>query len=144
VPGNSSTAPEPALGSFRFTHNQSLLLVFCCTLFGGVAQYLFKKSTTHAVFTLAGGGVNWMAILTNYPLWLGLACYGIFTLLITLALRDGELSVLYPVLSLTYIWVVVLSVLVLHEPLTAWKIAGVSLICIGVAFLGMGGKKSAQ
>ena len=120
------------------------MLVFCCTLFGGVAQYLFKISTTHAVFTLAGGGANWMAILTNYPLWIGLACYGVFTLLITLALRDGELSLLYPVISLTYIWVVFISVLVLPVPLTAWKIAGVSLICLGVAFLGMGGKKPAQ
>jgi drug/metabolite transporter (DMT)-like permease len=144
VPGISSAAPEPVRVSFRFTHAQSLMLVFCCTLFGGVAQYLFKKSTTHAAFTFANGSVNWMSILTNYPLWIGLACYGVFTLLITLALRDGELSVLYPVISLTYIWVVFLSVLVLHEPLTAWKIAGVSLICLGVAFLGMGGKKSVQ
>ncbi len=135
--------PAPAPLSFRFTHNQSLLLVFCCTLFGGVAQYLFKIST-HAVFTLAGGGIAWMAILTNYPLWIGLACYGIFTLLITLALRDGELSLLYPVISLTYIWVIFISVLFLHEPLTVWKLAGVTLICLGVAFLGMGGKKPTQ
>lgn len=120
------------------------MLVFCCTLFGGVAQYLFKKSTTHAQFTVANGGVAWMSILTNYPLWIGLACYAVFTLLITLALRDGELSLLYPVISLTYIWVVFISVLVLHEPLTVWKIAGVCLICSGVALLGAGGRKEAQ
>jgi len=145
VPGNSSAAPgSTARKAFSFTHNQSLLLVFCCTLFGGVAQYLFKISTTHAAFTFENGSVNWLAIVANYPLWIGLACYGIFTLLITLALRDGELSVLYPVISLTYIWVVFLSVLVLHEPLTPWKLAGVALICLGVAFLGSGGKKPAQ
>jgi drug/metabolite transporter (DMT)-like permease len=143
VPGNSSAAPAPAHASFRFTHRQSLMLVFCCTLFGGVAQYLFKMSTKHAVMTVSGSGVNWMSVLTNYPLWIGLACYGIFTLLITVALRDGELSMLYPVISLTYIWVIFISVLMLHEPLTVWKIAGVGLICSGVALLGMGGKKPA-
>jgi drug/metabolite transporter (DMT)-like permease len=144
VPGNSSAAPELARPSFRFTHAQSLLLVFCCTLFGGVAQYLFKRSTGHALFTLTNGSVDWMAILTNYPLWIGLACYSVSTLLMVLALRDGELSMLYPVISLTYIWVIFLSVLLLHEPLTVWKMGGVALICSGVALLGMKGKKQTQ
>lgn len=120
------------------------MLVFCCTLFGGVAQYLFKKSTTHALFTLSHGSVNWTALVTNYPLWIGLAFYGVSTLLMVLALRDGELSLLYPVISLTYIWVMFLSVLLLHEPLTAWKIGGVGLICLGVAFLGVKRKEPAQ
>jgi drug/metabolite transporter (DMT)-like permease len=144
VQGNASAAPEPTRVSFRFTHSQSLMLVFCCTLFGGAAQYLFKRSTTHAMLTMANGSVNWMSLLTNYPLWIGLACYGVSTLLMILALRDGELSLLYPVISLTYIWVIFLSVLVLHEPLTAWKIAGVALICLGVALLGRKGKETAQ
>lgn len=121
------------------------MLVFCCTLFGGVAQYLFKISTRqHALLPITDGRVNWMALLTNYPLWIGLACYGVFTLLITVALRDGELSTLYPVISLTYIWVIFISVLLLHEPLTAWKIVGVGLICSGVGLLGIGGKETAQ
>lgn len=118
--------------------------MFCCTLFGGAAQYLFKRSTGHALVTITNGSVDWMAILTNYPLWIGLAFYGVSTLLMVLALRDGELSLLYPVISLTYIWVMFLSVLLLHEPLTAWKIAGVSLICLGVTLLGLKGRKPTQ
>jgi drug/metabolite transporter (DMT)-like permease len=144
VPGNSSAAPAPAHVSSAFSHRQSLLLVFCCTLFGGVAQYLFKRSTGHALFSMTNGSVDWMSILTNYPLWIGLAFYGVSTLLMVLALRDGELSLLYPVISLTYIWVVFLSVLLLHEPLTVWKMGGVALICSGVALLGMKGKKQPQ
>ena len=93
---------------------------------------------------MQGGNIDWMLLLTNYPLWTGLACYGVSTLLMVLALRDGELSLLYPVISLTYIWVMFLSVLVLHEPLTQWKVAGISLICLGVALLGMKPKKAAQ
>ncbi len=120
------------------------MLVFCCTLFGGVAQYLFKRGTAPAFLAVQGGTIHWMALLTNYPLWAGLACYGVSTLLMVLALRDGELSLLYPVISLTYIWVMFLSVLVLHEPLTVWKAGGVSLICLGVGLLGMEPKKVAQ
>ena len=145
MPGISSNASAlRAAKSFRFSHAQSLLLVFCCTLFGGVAQYLFKRSTTQAFLAVQGGNIDWMLLLTNYPLWTGLACYGVSTLLMVLALRDGELSLLYPVISLTYIWVMFLSVLVLHEPLTQWKVAGISLICLGVALLGMKPKKAAQ
>lgn len=121
------------------------MLVFCCTLFGGVAQYLFKISTKqHGLLPVTGGRLDWMALATNYPLWIGLACYGVFTLLITVALRDGELSTLYPVISLTYIWVIFISVLLLHEPLTAWKIVGVGLICCGVGLLGISGKEPTQ
>ena len=120
------------------------MLVFCCTLFGGVAQYLFKRGTAQAFLAVQGGTVNWTMLLTNYPLWTGLSLYAVSTLLMVLALRDGELSLLYPVISLTYIWVMFLSVLVLHEPLTIWKAAGVSLICLGVGLLGMDRKKVPQ
>jgi len=141
---SDNPSAEPAHTSFTFSYRQSLLLVFCCTLFGGVAQYLFKLGTTQAFQAFQAGGVNWIALCTDYPLWAGLSCYGISTLLMVLALRDGELSLLYPVISLTYVWVMFLSVLLLHEPLTFWKVGGVTLICGGVALLGMNGKKAAQ
>ena len=109
----SSPAPpslaQPA-APFRFSHRQSLSMVFLCTLFGVAAQFLIKTSTSHAMFT-ASGRLSLTALMTNYPLWAGLTCYGASTLLLILALRDGELSLLYPVISLTYVWVVALSVL---------------------------------
>jgi multidrug transporter EmrE-like cation transporter len=111
-------------------------MVFLCTVFGVAAQFLIKSSTSHAMFN-ASGGLSLVALLTNYPLWAGLACYGASTVLLILALRDGELSLLYPVISLTYVWVVALSALVFHESLNTGKIAGVALICCGVALLGM-------
>jgi len=112
-------------------------MVFLCTLCGVAAQFLIKTSTSHAMFTAASGGLSLAALAANYPLWAGLACYGASTALLILALRDGELSLLYPVISLTYVWVVALSVLAFHETLNVWKVAGVGLICCGVALLGM-------
>ena len=69
-------------------------------------------------------------------MWLGLSLYGISTGLLILALRDGELSLLYPVISLTYVWVTILSIFVFKESAHPLKIAGVAIICTGVAFLG--------
>jgi multidrug transporter EmrE-like cation transporter len=133
---HSPSQAQPA-APFHFSHRQSLTMVFLCTLFGVAAQFLIKISTTHAMFTAPGGGLSLAALISNFPLWAGLACYGASTVLLILALKDGELSLLYPVISLTYVWVVALSALVFHEALNVWKVIGVALICSGVALLGM-------
>ena len=75
-------------------------------------------------------------LLANWHLWSGLILYGFSTILLILALRDGELSLLYPVISLTYVWVTIMSVMVFHETINAFKIAGIAVICGGVALLG--------
>lgn len=121
--------------SYRFSHRQSVMLVFLCTLFGVGAQYLIKTSAS----SLAALSIG--ALLTNVPLWLGLALYGISTGLLILALRDGELSLLYPVISLTYVWVTILSIFVFHEAANPFKLAGVGIICLGVGLLGKGSER---
>ncbi len=94
------------------------------------AQYFLKTSAA----SLQAGHI--LVALSSPGLWAGLVLYGINTGLLILALRDGELSLLYPVISLTYVWVTIMSVSVLGETLTLTKIAGIALICFGVAFLG--------
>jgi len=117
---------------------KSIALVFCCTLIQAAAQMLIKTGANHiqhrSLFdTLIG-------ILTTLPLFAGYSMYGVSMILLVLALRDGELSQLYPVISLTYVWVCFLSVFVLHEPVNVFKVAGILLIVFGVAVLGKGGK----
>lgn len=54
-----------------------------------------------------------------------------------LALKTEELSLLFPVTSLTYIWVTLLSRAYLKEDVNKWKIYGVALIVLGVTFVTM-------
>ena len=122
--------PVRSPDSFRFSHRQSLVLVFLCTLFGVGAQFLIKTSA-NSLDTL-----TLQTLLANYHLWGGLALYGISTGLLILALRDGELSLLYPVISLTYVWVTILSVTVFNESMGIHKIVGVAVIVMGVGMLG--------
>ncbi len=82
-----------------------------------------------------------VAILTNFPLIAGYALYGINTLLLVLALRDGELSTLYPIIALTYVWVILISYSVLGEKSNAYKNVGIGLIVAGVAVLGRGERR---
>jgi drug/metabolite transporter (DMT)-like permease len=119
-------------------------MVVGCTILGAAAQMLIKRGTSMMppLFDPAAGSVLAQApqiawkILSNLPLFGGLACYGISTILLVLALRYGELSVLYPIIALTYVWVTILSVGFLGETVNVYKLLGLTFIVLGVAVLG--------
>ena len=79
------------------------------------------------------------------PVILGLervySLYGASTMLLILALRRGQLSLLYPVISLTYVWVTILSVLIFQETLNVWKAIGLTSVVAGVGVLGWDGRR---
>ena len=110
------------------------IIVAASTILNAVAQILFKIAIRHLVWTPAG-------LLTNVPLIAGCACYGFFTIAMVLALREGELSMLYPIIALSYVWVTLLTYWLLKETPNLYKNLGIVTIVIGVAVLGRGGKK---
>lgn len=125
---NSLQAPKPV-------RRQPVALVFCCTLLGAAAQVLMKTGANQMVQP------GLLGMITNLPLMGGYCLYGLSTLLLVLALRDGELSLLYPVIALTYVWVTILSFLIFHDAINPWKLLGIALIVIGVGVLGKGGRR---
>ena len=46
---------------------------------------------------------GWAGVLSNSSLLAGYLCLAANTALLVLALRDGQLSVLYPIIALTYV-----------------------------------------
>ena len=117
---------------------RALLLVFFCTLIGAISQILIKVGATLLAHQVAHPGRIAAAVgmFTNPWLFSGYALYGVSAVLMVLALRDGELSLLYPVIALTYVWVALLSFVIFHESVGAFKMAGIGLIVAGVAVLG--------
>lgn len=79
-------------------------------------------------------------MLTNVALLAGLSFYGMSTVLLVLALKDGELSLLYPVIALTYVWVTLLSLMLFHDRINPVKFAGIAIIVLGVGVMGRGQK----
>lgn len=134
IPVNSASATTHS-HSAAASRRRSVLLVFACTVLGAAAQLLMKVGMTHF-------SPQPVALLTNVPLITGYALYGVNTLMLVLALRDGELSMLYPIIALTYVWVTLLSYFVLNEPANVLKNVGITIIVIGVAVLGRGERKS--
>jgi drug/metabolite transporter (DMT)-like permease len=143
---SKTTTPPPAdsviLGKVSVTAStpeqkrRSLLMILVFTLLSAAAQVLLKFGTVELKLhpSLAG-------LLTNFPLIGGMALYGIGAALMVLALRHGELGVLYPLISLSYVWVAILSVLVFGEVMNFYKIAGICVIMAGVGVLGLGSHK---
>lgn len=131
--------------SFRFSKRQAIGLVFGCTIFGAIAQILFKFGANEfsglRLEALLADPMFVVGVLLEPALFGGYCLYAVSTVLLTLALRDGELSVLYPVISLTYVWVTFLSILIFRETLNPFKLLGIAVICLGVAILGRNGRR---
>src|SRR5258708_1125694 len=129
-----ASATANALPVARRSSRRALTLVILCTLINAGAQMLIKNGASH--LTQPGVFHTALGLITDPLLFTGYSLYGVSAVLLVLALRDAELSLLYPVIALTYVWVCLLSVFVLHETMNAFKIAGIAVIVLGVAILG--------
>jgi multidrug transporter EmrE-like cation transporter len=130
----STSATIPTKEPNAAARRKSIALVFACTILGTFAQLLMKNGMEHF-------RPEPMALLTNLPLIAGYCLYGVNTVMLVLALREGELSVLYPIIALTYVWVTLVSYVRLHEPPNIYKNVGVTAIIAGVIVIGRGAKK---
>ena len=117
---------------------RSVLIVVACTVMGAIAQVLIKLGASHLAH--ASLLATFWSIFTVPTLFLGYCLYGIFAVLMVYALRHGELSILYPVIALTFVWVSILSAMIFHEAMNPMKIAGIAVIVAGVAVLGWGSR----
>lgn len=129
------TNPAPPATSPRAQRRAVLLVVFC-TFLGAAAQILMKMGAEHSK-THPG----LFGMITNPLLIAGYCLYAVVTVLIVVAYKDGELSVLYPIISLSYVWVTALSYFIFHDTLNPYKLIGVAVIICGVAVLGRGAKR---
>jgi multidrug transporter EmrE-like cation transporter len=126
---------------------RSFLLVFSCTVIGALAQILVKQGTAQLGAHIALSDVArhptfffqfCAGAITNVRLFAGYCLYGINTFLLAFALKGRELSRLYPIIALTYVWVTLLSLLVLEgEHMNFFRAIGIAFIVGGVSVLGL-------
>jgi multidrug transporter EmrE-like cation transporter len=76
-----------------------------------------------------------VAALTNLQVLAGLFAYGSGAIVWLLALRQTQLSLLYPLVSLSYVAVAAGSVLFLGESLPMGRIVGIAVIMAGVVLV---------
>ncbi len=115
----------------------AVAMVLLVTLFTSSAQILYKIGVGEIDFS------NLVKLLTNYPLILGFLLYFIGAGMLILALRGGELSILYPLVALSYVWVSIMSMVFLGETMNFFKWSGVAVIILGMFFIGKGSQYGA-
>lgn len=84
--------------------------------------------------------LNVVSLMTNWRLAAGVAGYLISAVFFIQGVRHGELSVLYPMVSLGYLWTMVWSKLFFGEAVTRGKVAAIFLILCGCGLIGLGNR----
>ncbi len=125
-----SKAPRPRPSEPAGATRRAIALVVFCTIGMTLAQAVLKVALSRE---------TGIAALVLDPFFLaGLALMCASGVLLVLALRHGELSVVHPLLALGFVWVVLAS-FAIGERL-AWKeLCGIALIMAGVALVGRSG-----
>lgn len=109
-----------------------IALVIFSAFLGAIGATLLKKSTEKLIrVTLKG-------LFTNKYLILGGLFFVTSSIIYIFTLRKGDLSVMYPIVSTTYIWTTVFSVKYIGEKMNLWKYAGLVAILLGVILIGLG------
>ena len=109
-------------------------MVFC-TVFTSLGQILWKFGVNRIDF-------NQYLTILNLPFISGFVSYGIGWVFLMLAFKKGEMSVLYPIIATSYIWVSLISPLLFPtDSMTLVKWIGVTIILFGVTMIGIGGTK---
>lgn len=109
---------------------QSMGLVFAASVIGSFGAVFLKLGAAK----LDGSILSFL----NIRLAAGVALFLGSSVFYALGIRNGQLSVLYPMVSLGYIWTLLWSRLFFGESFTRPKFLGLALILLGVFFVGLG------
>lgn len=109
----------------------SIILVLFGSFIGSFGAVFLKLGAEHMKGSLA-------RIFTNYWLGVGVALYLLSSVFYMMGVSQGQLTVLYPMVSLGYIWAIVWARLFFKEPFTRAKIGGLAMIICGVALINLG------
>lgn len=119
----------------RSANLQSVGLVLASVAAGAVGQLVLKAGMNDLVQKLGPLTLSlntFVGMATSPLLIVGIAIFGVSTLLWLLALMKADLSFAYPFLSLTYIAVLVGGAILFHEAVTLPRVIGFAVIVTGV------------
>lgn len=108
-----------------------MLLVLAASFLGSIGAVFLKSGAQKLRHGLR-------YLILNARLALGVALFLGSSVFYLLGLKHGEVSVLYPMVSLANVWTLFWSRIFFKEPVTHAKTLGLLLILVGVFFIGLG------
>lgn len=98
------------------------IVLITMTLIGSTASLFLKKASNYKTF---------LDLLKNKNLYIGAFLYLLSALLNIYILKYLDYSIVLPLTSITYIWTMIISKIILKEKLTFKKMFGTFLIFCG-------------
>ena len=114
-------------------------LILTSVVLAGFAQITLKTGVNHVTGT-SGGELHLSAdslrsLLSSPVVWGGLVLFGLSAIVWLFALSRASLSFAYPFAALSYVLILVFSVMVLHETVPPIRWLGVALIVAGIVLV---------
>jgi len=107
--------------SFR-NNIKGILMMVASSVFVSFGQMFWKMFHTEGLWALV----------------LGLLLYAAGAIIMLVAYKYGKLSVLQPMLCLSYVFAIFIAVFILNEAMTPYRLAGILVIVLGVVLIGGG------
>jgi uncharacterized membrane protein len=112
-------------------------LILTSVVLAGFAQITLKTGVNHVTDATGGGELHMNAdslksLLSSPIIWGGLVLFGLSAIVWLFALSRASLSFAYPFAALSYVLIVLFSVLVLHEDVPVLRWIGVAFIVTGI------------
>lgn len=113
------------------TPPSSIFLILTSSFIGSFGAVFLKLGAERMKRSFAG-------VLKNYWLAIGVCLYLMSSVFFVMGVAQGELTILYPMVSLGYIWTILWARIFFKEPFTVSKIGGLVMIVGGVALINLG------
>jgi multidrug transporter EmrE-like cation transporter len=110
----------------------SILLIMLASFISSFGAVFLKLGSAHLSRGIRG--------LLNWQLAAGIGLFLGSSVPFVMALKHGELSVLYPMVSISYLWAMVWSKIFFREHITGAKIGALAMILLGIVCIGVGGR----
>ncbi len=116
------------------TKISAIIFMVFSAIFASVGQILYKFASKSVQ--------DFFSLVFNPFLILGIFSYGLGLVFMLKAIRRGELTVVYPVLATSFIWVSLLSPIFFEtDSMTLQKWVGIFVIVTGITLIGKGRAK---
>jgi len=113
-----------------------ILLIIISVLLNSFAQILMRKGMLqNGILEISQIHSNIASLLSNFWLWAAFLLYAVSIVLWMAVLSKTEISFAYPFLSIGYVVVTLAGYYLLNEQISAMRIVGMIVICIGVVLI---------
>ncbi len=112
---------------------KTFIIMTVVSIFLVTSNLLLKSAVIH--FKIGVQPTAIIKFISDYKFWGSIFFTGLALILWLYILSYEQISVVYPLISISYIFMTFASYYIYDEKITLNKLTGISLICLGIYFL---------